>query len=220
MKVFVISSQKGGVGKTTLTLNLGCAAAGEAKNKVAVLDLDPQQSLSQWYKRRSALPQASVQYPVRVQSVDRKDLLSALYDLKTADYTHVLIDMPPVKKQWMKTVFSAADLVVVPLKPSPFDMDSGFATYLDVLGEDRPVCWVFNGVLPNSKLIRPVANELGKSMEVCSTVVHERVDFVMSAGGGESVLEYAPASKSAAEVWALWAELEAHPEIRIKHRFG
>ncbi len=96
MKVFVISSQKGGVGKTTLTLKLGCAAASEAKNKVAVLDLDPQQSLSQWYKRRSALPQVPAQSPLRVQFVDKKDLLSALYDLKTADYTHVLIDMPPV----------------------------------------------------------------------------------------------------------------------------
>jgi chromosome partitioning protein len=220
MKVFVISSQKGGVGKTTLTLNLGCAAASVAKNKVAVLDLDPQQSLTQWQKRRSALPDSALRFPLRIQTLDRKDLLSALYDLKTADYTHVLIDMPPVKKQWMKTVFSAADLVVVPLKPSPFDMDSGFATYQDVVGEHRPVCWVFNGVLPNSKLIRPVFNEIGKNMDVCRTVVHERVDFVMSAGGGESVLEYSPESKSAAEVLALWAELDAYPEIRIKHRFG
>ena len=220
MKVFVLSSQKGGVGKTTLTLNLGCAAASQAKNKVAVLDLDPQQSLGQWQNRRAGLPASCVKHPLRVQAVDRRDLLSALYDLKTADYTHVLIDMPPVNKAWMKTVFAAADLVVVPLKPSPFDMDSGFATYQDVVGEDRPVCWVFNGVLPNSKLVRPVFNELSKQMQVCKTVVHERVDFVMSAGGGESVLEYAPESRSAAEVLALWAELDAHPEIRIKHRFG
>lgn len=222
MKVVVFSSQKGGVGKTTLAVNVACEAAGHSRNRVVLIDLDPQGSAQVWGQQRRGPGAAPTLRQVAVRACKPVQLRGLLDELRSTGFTHAVIDLPPVDKKWVKTVFHHADLIILPVRPGFFDMVSGFETWKRV--EERPVRWLINGAFDSAdqpdSVARVVQTELGRNMQTLHTIVEQAAEWVMSAGAGMGVSEYAPASRAASQARAVWDEVDAFPPIVVKHRYG
>lgn len=125
-RVLVINS-KGGSGKTTVATNLASLLALHGERTV-LADLDPQQSSLDWARRRPA------QLPA-IAAVDARELEPD--DWPKADY--VVIDAPPgLKTKKFERLVDEADCLLVPLMPSPFDMDAS-ARFLERLAQQKPV---------------------------------------------------------------------------------
>ena len=115
MKVIVLASQKGGVGKTTLTGNLAVAAELAGDGPSVLIHTDPQGSLSAWWNARQAESPALA--PATLAGLGTK-----LKGLEAAGYAYAVVDTPPAITDAIKAVVALADLVLIPVKPSPHDL--------------------------------------------------------------------------------------------------
>lgn len=201
MKIIIVTSRKGGAGKTTLTINLAARAASNGRNKTAVLDMDPQGSSMFWAGIRQS------DYPV-VKQLAVDDLAIELSELEEAGFDYVFIDLPPVDKKWLRRSMRDADLILIPTKPSPLDIHSASSTLEWASKASRKVAWVINGASSFSRTPDLVFEQLAETAKVCSTIVHERNDFVVSVGLGLSVQEMDPNSKAALEIESLWTDVK------------
>ena len=112
--VIAIVNQKGGTGKTTLALNLAAGLAQRAST--AVLDADPQRSISQW----AELAEDTSTLPVVTQI--KAPVAPVIARLKKA-HRYVVIDCPPtVQGPVIEGIMANADLVLIPVLPSPLDL--------------------------------------------------------------------------------------------------
>jgi chromosome partitioning protein len=203
-KIFTIAQQKGGAGKTTLTAHLAFALAG-GRRKVALVDIDPQQSLTQWFRQREArlgdgaglrLSQIS---GWRVQNeVER---LAATHDV-------VLIDSPPHAETEAKVAIRCADLVVVPVQPSPMDVWATRPT-LDLARQEKvPALLVLNRVPPRANLTGEMLAALAElGARLANTRIGNRVAFASALAEGRAVGEVQPSGQATAEIRALAREL-------------
>ena len=112
--VIAIVNQKGGTGKTTLALNLAAGLARRAST--AVIDADPQRSISQWV----ALAEDTSGLPVVTEI--KAPAAPAIARLKKT-HRYVVVDCPPtVQGPVIEAVMASADLVLIPVLPSPLDL--------------------------------------------------------------------------------------------------
>ena len=128
--VLAIFNQKGGSGKTMLCVHVAVAAMYSGRN-VCILDVDPQASASAWRKSRTG------QLPVVVQVPD-SSLQRAIDGAIGDGYDLILIDSPPSVSPATARIIGAADLVVVPVRPEPFDLAAVPAT-MRLIGAKRYV---------------------------------------------------------------------------------
>src|SRR5699024_5363564 len=121
MKTIAVAAQKGGAGKTTLARNLAVAASQDGRSDLC-LNLDPQGSLRAWWEGREADAPAMP---------DPHPAPHAIITNPTADKAHFdlcIIDTPPAAPEWLAEVLGAADLVLIPVCPSPADLRAVGAT--------------------------------------------------------------------------------------------
>jgi chromosome partitioning protein len=202
MQIIVVASRKGGVGKTTLTAHLAVAANQSHAGKVAVLDFDPQGSLSWWAQHRQKTDP-------RFDSITEDQLTSHLAQLRKQGHEFVLIDTPPVQSPWINKLIARADLVVIPTRASPLDIQAIGSTMLAARNADTDMVWVLNGISSRSHIADAVAEELKKFAPLAPVHVHERTDYVMAMGQGKTVLETRPSGVSAKEIRAVWQFITA-----------
>jgi chromosome partitioning protein len=204
-KIITVAQQKGGAGKTTLAAHLAVAFTA-AKKKVAVVDIDPQQSLTMWYRlRERQLGDAGAGLLVsqikgwRVRNeVDR---LAREHDV-------VIIDSPPHAETEAKIAVRAADLVVVPVQPSPMDVWATRPTLELAAGEGTPVLLVLNRVPPRAKLTEEMLAEVKEmGAGVAKAQIGNRVVFASALSEGRAVGEVQPSGKAAKEIAALAKEI-------------
>lgn len=201
-KIITIAQQKGGAGKTTMAAHLAVAWAASGRRKVAIIDTDPQGSLTQWHSIRAArLGEGATNLTFsaisgwRVRSeIDR---LRHTHDL-------VIIDSPPHTDAEARTAIRAADLVVVPLQPSPMDVWATSATIQICKQERVPVKMVLNRVHPQAKLTNAISGEM---VGLTANRFGNRVIFAGSLMQGYGVTEAQPNSLAAEEVRALAQEI-------------
>jgi chromosome partitioning protein len=114
-RVIAVVNQKGGTGKTTLSMNLAAGLGRRAPTRV--LDADPQRSASQW----AQLAESERPFPVEV--VAAADGVAAPLQAQNGHFTFTVVDCPPaMHSATVKEILSLADLCLIPVLPSPMDL--------------------------------------------------------------------------------------------------
>jgi chromosome partitioning protein len=204
-KVIAVAQQKGGAGKTMLAAQLAVALAEGAK--VAVLDIDPQGSLTIWGKLRAAAPKAGAKITCAATAGWR--LTTELDKLKAA-HDYVLIDTPPVIDTDARRAIRAADLVLIPLNPSPPDLWAAEGTLKLAAEEKRKTALVFNRAPAASRLRKRMEAEIAaRRLLLLDTALANRAGYANAFADGLGVTEAGPTTQAADEVRALAAALRA-----------
>ena len=207
MTAIAFLNQKGGVGKTTLATNVAGELATRGK-KVILVDVDPQGSALDWSAARKGQPLLAV-VGLPKPSV-HKDLGKI-----AQGYEYVILDSPPRQDALAKSVMLAADLLVIPVQPSPYDVWAAEETVrlieeASVLKEVLKSVFAINRKIVNTAIGRDVEEALRRySVQTLSTHVHQRVTFAESALQGLLVSETDPRSPAANEIRNLTTEILA-----------
>ena len=202
--VVTVAQQKGGAGKTTLVAQLAAALA--ASHRVAALDVDPQASLMRWLAaRKSSLRAASAGLTVADCAGWR---LAGEVSRLARGHDVVLVDSPPHAEPEARLAVRAADLVLVPLQPSPLDVWATAQTLALAAAEKRPVRLVLNRAPPRGRLLDATRAELLRGeTPVLDAALGNRSAFALAMQIGLGVTESAPKGLAARDVRAVIAEL-------------
>jgi chromosome partitioning protein len=205
MKVLAVTSQKGGTGKTTLSGHLAVQAERAGMGPVVLVDCDPQGSLTNWWNLRAD------DTPVLVQTSLSK-LAEDLTALRETGVQLVIIDTPPAITWTIVNVIKVADLVIIPVRPSPHDLAATGSTVDLIEGLDKPMVFVVNGASQRARITGEAAVALSQHGTVAPSIVHQRTDFAASMIDGRTVMELPRADRSAGEIAMLWEYLEKRIE--------
>ena len=202
--VVTVAQQKGGAGKTTLVAQLAAALA--PTRRVAALDVDPQASLMRWQAARKAALQAAGAGLTVADCAGWR--VGTEISRLSRDHDIVFIDSPPHAETEARLAVRAADLVLVPLQPSPLDLWATGPTLAMADAERRPVRVVLNRAPARGRLLDATREELARSKApVLAAALGNRSAYATSMQRGLGVTESAPKGLAAEEVRALIAEL-------------
>lgn len=210
-RIVTIAQQKGGAGKTTVAAHLAVAWAESGKS-VAVVDIDPQASLSSWWAMREemGIPAPNGAKGKGGLSVHRVTGWRTANEVEklARDHDVVVIDSPPHAETEAKIAVRAAHLVVVPLQPSPMDFWATKATLDLAAGESTAALLVLNRVPPRARLTEAMVaklNDLGA--KVAKAQIGNRVALAAALLEGLGVTEYQRSGLASDEIRALAAEV-------------
>lgn len=197
MKVVAIASRKGGAGKTTLAGHLAVQAERAGAGPVALVDVDPQGSLSDWWNAREAATPVFMQtaLPRLARDIERLDSIGIEL---------LFIDTPPALTSTISEVIKVSDLVVIPTRPSPHDLRSVGSTVELVEHLGKQLVFVVNAATARARITNEAITALSQHGTMAPSVIHHRVDFAASMIDGRTVMELPGKSRSAEEIVALW----------------
>jgi chromosome partitioning protein len=203
----VVAQRKGGAGKTTLAAHLGVAWAAMG-HAVALIDTDPQASLTHWHQRRQAREvdgRTGLGFATTTGWRAPGEILR-----QARDRDILLIDSPARADIEVRHVMKCAALVVVPVQPSPVDVWATLSTLELAQGEQVPALLVLNRVPARASLTAAMRAELaGYDVGLAATSIGNRVALAAAFCDGWGITECAEDSAAAAEIAALAAELSA-----------
>lgn len=195
MKTILIAAQKGGAGKTTLARNLSVAAAVESQ-RVLCLDLDPQASLRAWWECRDS------DAPAMLDRDPAPHALRETLDAARGQFDLFVIDTPPAAPEWLTQATTVADLVLIPVRPSPDDLRAVGATLAAVTDANVPFAFVLSQT-PRAKITEEAVRVLAQYGRVAPVNIAQRIVFAESGATGLGVIETTD-SKASEEITTLW----------------
>jgi chromosome partitioning protein len=195
MKTIAVLSRKGGAGKTTLCVHL--AVAAENRGIVtAIMDLDPQASAAVWGDNRGEAPDV-----VPAQAPRLAGLLSAA---KAQGCKLALLDTAPHADGIAADAAALADAVVIPCRPSSFDLAAIGSTVRLAQAAGKPAYVVINAAPTQGRQAAETAEALTKAgVQVSPIVIHQRVALAWPIANGRTANEAEPSGKAAQEIAAL-----------------
>jgi chromosome partitioning protein len=198
MKTVAIISQKGGSGKTTLAVHLAVCAE-IAKQRAAIIDLDPQGSALEWYRRRAnETPEVVASTPEQLPRMIEQAQKNG------ADI--IIIDTAPHSDRAAVIAAELADLILIPCRPSVFDI-AAISTTLNLLkltqGRERAAI-LLNAVPARGGLTDEAEQGLSAMATVIPIKINQRAAYSHAINDGRSVEEFEPKGKATQEIRALY----------------
>lgn len=202
--VITIAQQKGGAGKTTLAIHLALAWAVSGR-RVAIIDIDPQASVSTWFRVRHERNEAG-EAPIEAVAVGGWRVAGEV-ERQARNHDIVLVDSPPHAETEARIAVRAGRLVLVPVQPSPMDFWATKPTLDLARAEKVPALLVLNRVPARANLTGAML-EAFRSLDVplADAQIGNRVALAAALNAGQGILEYDPSSIAAAEITALAEE--------------
>jgi chromosome partitioning protein len=218
VKVLAIIGQKGGNGKTTTALGLAVAAslAGRA---VAVIDLDPQATATNWSDRRGDETPAVVSCQV--------SRLEQVLDAAAKQGAQLaIIDTPGKSTDALIAAAKAADFVLMPIQPQLFDIETlgSLKDVLTLAGNPRAAVLVNRAPVQGKRHAETQEAAVAQGFTVCPVVVFSRAAHGDAGNIGKTAVDYDPKGKAAQEMAELYdyiaisLEGSRHEEKRISRR--
>ena len=201
-----VLNQKGGVGKTTLSVNIAAAFAREG-SRVLLIDADPQGSALDFAAARTGEALFSVVGFPRANLHKEMAVMGKGYD-------HIIIDGPPRVTDLARSAIMASDIVLIPTQPSPYDVwaSEEIVKLVDearTFKENLKSVFVINRRITNTAIGRDVVEALSAyPIPVLKTSVTQRVVFAESAASGRSIFEIDRDGAAAMEIQAVIDELK------------
>ncbi len=202
MQTIVINSQKGGSGKTMLCAHLAVQAERAGDGPAFIIDTDPQGTLSTWHEHRQA------DVPQRAE-VPLSYLGQGLDELKRRNAAYCFIDTAPTRTAENTALFQLADLVLVPIRPSPSDLWAAAATVGLLKEAGIPFLFVLTQAKANANITAQAVAALSHHGPVAETFIADRVPYAAAMTDGRTAIELAPKGPAAIEVAALWKNIKA-----------
>jgi len=197
MHTVVIGTQKGGSGKSTLATGLAVAAMEDGQ-RVGIIETDPQGTVSKWGRRRTNREPRISRVSISIE-IER-----ALLYLRRDGYTLAMIDTAPTDNAVSMSAFNAADLCLIPARPSPADIEAALPTLDAIRKLDKPFAFVLSQSPARSFRISEAAMALNAVGALALPYIVQRNDHQDALGAGLAVTEFAPEGKAAEEIRGLW----------------
>jgi len=202
-----VANLKGGVGKTTLSIHLARGLELDGHSAV-ILDTDPQRSALDWCSASSGGSTQVVEG--QENSLDLRNQAKGLID----EFDVVVIDGAPHSASLTRVAIEIADLVLIPVMPSPLDI---WATHeiVSLVKQERKrrralkAAFVLWRIIPRTKILEAAVAALGDTgLPTMPTQIHQRVSFAAAMIEGKTVLDTARTSPAANEIRALINDIE------------
>jgi len=195
--VVTLAGTKGGTGKTTMASALSVRAA-EDSPKVALLDLDPQESLSSWWTRRGRTKNPKL--------FELDATTEAIELLISEGWRYVFIDTGPAKIELIEPGIAVADLVLIPIRPSAFDVEQAAIAVELCESHGKPHAFVLNHAPSGAaKLIKSSVEFLRQSgSAVLDAHLSFRAPYMAALTVGKSGPEVDKTAATRKEIDALW----------------
>jgi chromosome partitioning protein len=208
MFIIAVASQKGGAGKTTIAAHLAVRAGLAGHGPVVLIDTDPQGSLAEWWHaRHDDTPALAVAKP--------EQLGASLAELRSYGTAVAVIDTPPALTGAIEQVIAMADLIIVPVRPSPHDLRAAAGTVEMARRAGKPFMFVVNGAAPRAGITAQAIAALSEHGRVAPVVLYQRTEYAASMIDGRTVTEAAAAGRSAQEIAELWQCVWAQVGMRV-----
>lgn len=203
MKTIVFASRKGGAGKTTLASHVAVEAHAQGAGPVALMDLDPMGGLAEWFNARS------IEDGPQFARVGQGGLKPALDEVRKAGFNLVVVDTPPASSDAIAAVIRLADVVVVPIIPSPNDLRAISDTLEMIEAAGKPMEFVINSAALRARLTAQAVAELSQHGPVSPVIIRHLQDYRSAMIDGRVAREVKATSQAAADIWQLWVYLES-----------
>ena len=214
MKVIVVANQKGGSGKSTSTVHLAVAAEQAGDGPVVISDSDPQGSTVDWFNQRK---KSGIETP-RYTPLTLPDLSNHLHALGKAGARYLFIDTAPSIGGVNPDLFAIADMILIPLNPTPTDLRALVKGLPVIKASGKPFHFMLARVRPNLRNNDGIAMALDALGLVFPNRMHERVIYAESFAHGKTAFEIEPKGIAAVELAGIWTALKERIQESEKQR--
>jgi chromosome partitioning protein len=216
MKRIVAASQKGGSGKTTLCAHLSVEAERQGDGPVWLIDTDKQGTLSQWHERRTAETPQRAELPFA-------QLAGGLSLLEKRGAAFCFVDTAPAISDQTAAIIDLADLVLVPVRPSPADLWAVSQTIELIRQVNKPFLFIITQAKPQAIITAQAVAALSHHGRVAQSFITDRVSYAAAMTDGRSATELSHRSPCVQEITGLWADVKScfHENMKsVKSRRG